>query len=86
VWFCLVLGGRALSLDAGQVYITTALAMPYRLIGANIKQQALWLLAEGYLPDEVHVILDVSNRSMQRWTANLAGYGHVIPPHNPLQG
>jgi transposase len=60
--------------------------MPYRLIGADIKQRALWLLAEDYLPDEVHIILDVSNHSMQRWTANLAGYGHVIPPHNPLQG
>jgi transposase len=60
--------------------------MPYRAISADLKQRALWLLANGYVPDEVWTILNTSTRSIQRWANNMDTHGHVLPPLNPLQG
>ncbi|HEV7736834.1 MAG TPA: hypothetical protein VGO47_05595 [Chlamydiales bacterium] len=60
--------------------------MPFRHISRDIKIRALWMLDNGYLPDEIEVVLDVSNRSLRRWSANFEEYGDVIPPHNPVQG
>jgi transposase len=60
--------------------------MPGRAISTDLKQRALWLLAAGYLLDEICTILNISSRSVQRWANNLATHGHVLPPRNPLQG
>ena len=60
--------------------------MPYRSISADLKQRALWLLSNGYLPDELHAILNVSRCSVQQWADNLAVHGHIVPPPNVLQG
>ena len=60
--------------------------MPYRTIGADLKQRALWLLANGYILDKVHRILNVSTCSIQCWANNVATYGHILPPLNPLRG
>ena len=32
------------------------------------------------------MILNVSTRSIQRWANNVATYGHILPPLNPLRG
>ena len=60
--------------------------MPYRAISTDLKQHALWLLANGYVPNEVRTILNTSTCSIQRWANNMGMHGHVLPPLNPLQG
>src|SRR6266481_2450990 len=60
--------------------------MPYRAISTDLKQQALWLLSNGYLPEEICTILNVSPRSVQSWANNLTTHGHVLPSLNPTRG
>ena len=69
-------------LGTGQMIIR----MPYRSISADLKQCALWLLSNGYLPDELHAILNVSRHSIQQWVDNLAVHRHIVPPPNVIQG
>ena len=65
---------------------TTVCIMPYRTISADLKEQALWPPANGYILDEVHMILNVSTHSIQHWANNVAMYGHILPLLNSLQG
>ena len=60
--------------------------MPGRAISTDLKQRALWLLAAGYLLDEICTILNISSQSVQCWANNLVMHGHVLLPQNPLQG
>ena len=60
--------------------------MPGEAISTDLKQRALWLLAAGYLLDDICTILNISSQSAQRWANDLATHGHVLPPQNPLQG
>lgn len=60
--------------------------MVYRRISKDLKERALWLLGNDYIPEDVAEILGVSERSIARWKANEINYGSVIPPRNPLQG
>ena len=46
----------------------------------------LWLLANGYVPNEVWTILNTSTHSIQHWANNMGTHRHVLLPLNPLQG
>jgi transposase len=60
--------------------------MVYKHISKDLKERALWLLEHDYIPTDVSDIFGVSERSLQRWRANQAVYGTVIPPPNPTHG
>ncbi|KAK7012507.1 hypothetical protein R3P38DRAFT_2390326, partial [Favolaschia claudopus] len=60
--------------------------MPFRHISEDFKVRALWLLDNGYVTEEVSDLLGVSTRSIARWRHNVANYGSVIPPRDPMQG
>lgn len=62
------------------------LRMPYRPISKDIKDRALFLLAEGWIPEDVMEIFGVSASSLYRWRHNLEQYGSVVPPPNPTHG
>ncbi|KZP30372.1 hypothetical protein FIBSPDRAFT_725944, partial [Athelia psychrophila] len=55
------------------------------------KDRTLYLLSEGYIPDDICDIFGVSECSLYRWRANFAAHGSVIPPwsytpHQLIQG
>ena len=60
--------------------------MVFHHISEDIKNRALWLLDNDYIPEDVCEILGVSRRSLYRWKRNQAEFGSVIPPHSPFQG
>ena len=60
--------------------------MVFRHISRDIKDRALFLLENDYIPDDVAEILGVSTRSISRWGSNLEAFGSVIPPPNPSRG
>ncbi|KIL63075.1 hypothetical protein M378DRAFT_43789, partial [Amanita muscaria Koide BX008] len=60
--------------------------MPFRHISKDIKERALYLYQNGYIPADVCDVLGVSERSLYRWIHNNENFGSVVPPHNPIQG
>ncbi|KIJ43521.1 hypothetical protein M422DRAFT_122721, partial [Sphaerobolus stellatus SS14] len=58
--------------------------MVFRHISRDLKLRSLWMLDNGYLPDEIQTILNVSDRSVRRWAANIRDFGNVIRPQNAL--
>ena len=62
------------------------LIMPLRHISPDLKQHAVWLKNNGWLTGNICHILGISDDSLRRWCQNVEQFGHVIPPHNPLQG
>ncbi|KAF8589483.1 hypothetical protein K439DRAFT_1286458, partial [Ramaria rubella] len=67
--------------------------MPFHHISSDLKQRSsmlsyssLWLLDNGYTPDEVCHMLGVSLSSMCQWGDNFEEHRHVLPPPNPNQG
>ena len=55
-----------------------------RHISKDIKDCALFLLKNDYIPDDVAEILGVSTQSFSRWCNNLEVFSSVIPPPNPF--
>src|SRR6266481_365734 len=43
-------------------------------------------MGHGYLPEEIHTILNISPRSVRHWANNLMTHGHVLPSLNPTRG
>jgi transposase len=60
--------------------------MVFRHISKDIKDRALFLLENDYIPEDIAEILGISMRSISRWTNNLEAFGSVIPPPNPSHG
>lgn len=60
--------------------------MTFRHISRDLKLRALWMLENGYLPEDIQTILGVSDRSLRRWTANMRAHGDVIPEQMALRG
>ena len=60
--------------------------MVFRHISKDVKDCALFLVENDYIPEDVAEILGVSTRSISRWANNLEAFGSVIPPPNPSQG
>jgi transposase len=60
--------------------------MVYKHISKDLKERALWLMERDYIPADVSDIFGVSERSLQRWRANQAIYGTIIPPTAPTRG
>jgi transposase len=60
--------------------------MVYKHISKDLKERALWLLEYNYIPADVSDIFGVSERSLQRWKANQAQYGSVVPPALAVRG
>ncbi|KIJ43051.1 hypothetical protein M422DRAFT_253841 [Sphaerobolus stellatus SS14] len=60
--------------------------MVFRHISRDLKLRSLWMLDNGYLPDEIQPILNVSDRSVRHWAANIQDFGNVIRPQNALHG
>lgn len=59
--------------------------MVYRHISKDMKERALWLISDGYAPEDICELFDISQRSVTRWKQNDRLYGTIIPPHNPMQ-
>jgi hypothetical protein len=59
--------------------------MVYRHISKDLKERALWLISDGYAPEDICELFDISPRSVTRWKQNDHLYGTIIPPHNPMQ-
>jgi len=60
--------------------------MVFRHISKDIKDRALYLLDNDYIPDDVAELLGVHTRSISRWGDNMETFGSVVPPANPLHG
>ncbi|KIJ53810.1 hypothetical protein M422DRAFT_128736, partial [Sphaerobolus stellatus SS14] len=60
--------------------------MPFHHISKDIKQRSLWLLANGYTVQEICHVLNVSDRSIRRWSRLYDELGDVVPLPNPNQG
>jgi transposase len=60
--------------------------MVYRRISKDLKERAMWLLEHNYIPSDVSDIFGISERSLQRWKANEAKYGSVVPPPLAIRG
>ena len=60
--------------------------MVFRKISKDMKDRALSLHSQGYLPKELCEIFGFSDRSLWRWMQNFNEYGSVIPPSSHLQG
>ena len=52
--------------------------MVFRHISRDIKDRALFLLENDYIPDDVAEILGVSTRSISRWGSNLEAQGIIV--------
>lgn len=60
--------------------------MPYRSISTDLKERALHLISEGWSIDDVVDAFGVSERSIQRWTRNVAQHDSVVAPSTALRG
>lgn len=54
--------------------------MVFHSISKDIKEQALWLLGEDFIDEDIAALLGVSTRSIRQWEDNFEQYGSVIPP------
>jgi transposase len=59
--------------------------MVYCHISKELKERALWLISDGYAPEDICKLFDISQRSVSRWKQNDHLYGTIIPPPNPIQ-
>jgi len=60
--------------------------MVFRKISADMKERALYLYFQGYLPRELCGIFGFSEKSLRRWKRNTYEYGGVVPPSSNRQG
>jgi transposase-like protein len=61
------------------------LSMVFQQISEDIKNRALLLFENGYIPEDISELLAISERSFRRWKRNQLEFGSVIPPHRPNQ-
>ena len=60
--------------------------MVFRKISQDMKERALTLYSQGYLPKDLCHIFGFSERSLRRWKQNFLKLGSVIAPSSHLQG
>jgi len=55
--------------------------MVYKPIGKDLKEHALWLLENDYIPADISDIFGVSERSLQQWkkTRLIMGVSYLLP-------
>ncbi|OCB88961.1 hypothetical protein A7U60_g3916 [Sanghuangporus baumii] len=56
--------------------------MPFRKISEDIKQRAMWLYSQGYIPHSCCELLGISQSSFWRFRKNLRLYGSVRHPNS----
>ncbi|KDQ58638.1 hypothetical protein JAAARDRAFT_57538 [Jaapia argillacea MUCL 33604] len=55
-------------------------------MSTDLKESALWLYDQGYVPTDVCDIFGISRSSLSRWQRNIGDYSTVVAPTNYLQG
>ena len=61
--------------------------MVYKYHPVELKECALWVLAQGYLSeDEITEMFGCSKRSLRRWFKNLGEHGDVVPEPSGMRG
>ena len=60
--------------------------MVFHKISKGIKDQAIDLLSQGLIPDEICYLLGISLRSLLRWVHNQESYGSTVLPFSYLTG
>lgn len=60
--------------------------MVFRKISKDIKDQAIDLLSQGLIPDDICYLLGISPKSLSRWAHNQESHGSTVPPFSYLTG